>query len=431
MKSTPLTSETEEPRTKKPGVSGYGSVPARLREENKSKPGRVEGNGGDLNVSGYLSSGDSSSGDSSSGYLNKKTGLSRVDLNIGYSNKTGGLSEGEPKESTLSGNFNETQVWPVLERTYESKKVWLRFQRFLNAYDIELDPIILKAAEAVGLVHYREPLPSLTPWSEVPFWFCSGRDFSRTEDLALGGLLLSVGKGISRLSSSHERAASACKEGFSSIYQHYFPDRKHPFWIVCRSLDATTDSSLEWAEQTRHRKQKSYTASDISRRGEVHLDSAICPTALAFMCGRPEMVAAVREFVLSLSCGIQLLDDYKKVEHSLRENLYTPLVVDLMLKNRDRSQVGSELGEPQEPHEPEATILKLSNKDNNTREAILKNFNRALLNFYRCEIYCRELPIKKALPTVQRFLLNVSREIIRLSVVENDHELKAPSSLTS
>ncbi len=388
-------------------------------EDNEQKPGALQGTCSDM------SRGDLNS-DMSRGDLNSD--MSRGDLNSAFLNRETSLSNDEHDEGILSDKFNKTEGWPVVERTYESKKVWLRFQRFLNAYDIEPDPIILKAAETVGLVHYRETLPSLIPWSEVPFWFCSGENFSKTEDLALGGLLLSVGKEISRLSSSHKRAASACKEGFSSIYQHYFSDRKHPFWIVFKSLNEAADKSLNWAARVRHRNQKSYTASDISHRGEAHLDSAICPTALAFMCGRPEMVAAVREFVLSLSCGIQLLNDFRKVEQNLRENYCTPLVVDLTLTTSKRSQFSSELGESQEP---ETTTVKLTNNDNNTREAVLKNFNRALLNFYRCEIYCRELPIEKALPTIQRLLLNVSREIIRLSVDKNDFEPKAPSSLTS
>ena len=301
---------------------------------------------------------------------------------------------GSPLPTVSSAPDLDGPVGGAPKKRRETRK---RICRFLESQGLRCDTQINQAAETLGLGDAPSRAGQALLSLEIPQWFQLSSHSERERDLAFGAVLLALRQELKRLSSGEDRLEGrAFLEGFRSVYRQYFDDLRHPFWELSQALISKSNEASQWFTQNRSRRQAAYTASDLSRRGEEFLFTAVCPAALCYLQGRPGMAVAIEDMVLALGCGLQLLVDQRHVERDVQERRYTPVVVDLLLED---------------------PLLEVEgfHPTNGVAEALAKNLFRAQLYLCQAETLCEEMSLSQGLASIRNLLIQVGEQLLKLS----------------
>ncbi|MCD6500133.1 MAG: hypothetical protein J7M25_17710 [Deltaproteobacteria bacterium] len=123
---------------------------------------------------------------------------------------------------------------------------------------------------------------------------------------------------------------NVCREEFARLYHPHFP-ANHPFWGLWREWMTTFSATTLW-EIVEHRQQRNpYTSTDLDRLGEKFIPAAAPPAAVAFLADRPDLIHHIKEFVLTLGSGLQLMNDHRGIAHDFATENYTALITDILL----------------------------------------------------------------------------------------------------
>jgi len=123
---------------------------------------------------------------------------------------------------------------------------------------------------------------------------------------------------------------NVCREEFARLYQPHFP-ASHPFWGLWREWMTSFSATTLW-EIVEHRHQRNpYTSTDLDRLGEKFIPAAAPPAAVAFLADRPDLIHQIKEFVLTLGSGLQLINDHRGIAHDFATDNYTALITDILL----------------------------------------------------------------------------------------------------
>ncbi len=232
-------------------------------------------------------------------------------------------------------------------------------------------------AERAAVSNLAQALLSAQAFPSLPLVWWTARlvgldDESVIEDLTYGALM---GYLFIRIQDDvldgHTRSenllvGNAAQERFQEVYRRHLPS-DHPFWSVWLGCLVEFSAATAWEIQSHRNRRTAFTTPDLDRLGEKFLPAAAPPAAVAFLGGRDDLVRPLRELVITLGSGLQLVNDHRGIRHDFEIGNYTAVISDILV-SVPKVRLAEELAFPNKAL---------------TTDAIERNLRRARIYFER------------------------------------------------
>jgi len=120
-----------------------------------------------------------------------------------------------------------------------------------------------------------------------------------------------------------------CLDRFHALYRSIFaPD--HPLWKLWNEVLATYSATTLWELRGRRHRRRDFSTADISRLGDKFIPVLAPCAGVAYLAHREDVILDLRELVLHLGSGLQLLNDHKGIAHDFRTRNYTSVISDIL-----------------------------------------------------------------------------------------------------
>lgn len=261
-----------------------------------------------------------------------------------------------------------------------------------------------KVSSMRELTRNREMFPS------IPMIWWTGHAMNLTDpnvlhDLSTGALLAYLYfRFQDDVMDGHARTAGGlltgnlCMNRFHRIYQGYLQE-EHLFWDLWEEVLSAYSATTLWEARNHRKRRQFFTTPDLARLGEKFIPVLAPCAGVAFLAGRVSSIPDLKELILLMGTGLQLINDYKGIEHDFHTRNYTSVISDVLM------------GVPEVPELESAMFPRRAM----VSEALEQNLLRSGLFFEQARYTAQRLGMEHAVFYIQENLDHLSEEMQRVS----------------